>query len=136
MFGFGLLSAAKSLRSLRVLPTSGGHAVENAGLVGSAHLISGAALERSTIFRQPRILGCWVCLGLCWDWLGFICGRRTFPKGLRPLDSHNGAPRPLDPSAKLARLATASIDMSFYFNLDINNVGNWLSKFPKLEVRS
>ena len=39
----------------------------------------------------------------------------TLSKGLRPLDSHNGASRPLDPSAKLARLATASIDRSFYF---------------------
>ena len=54
-------------------------------------------------------------MGLCWDWLGLFCDLRTFPKGLRPLDSHNGAPRPLDPSAKLARLATASIDTRFYF---------------------
>ena len=124
LVGFGLLSAAKSLRSLRVLPTSGGRAVENAGLVGSAHLIRITAFERSPFFRQPRILGCWVCLGLCWDRLGFCCCRRTFPKGLRPLDSHNGAPRPLDPSAKLARFATASIDTRFSFVWERNKQGS------------
>ena len=72
------------------------------------------ALERSTIFRQPRILGVgFFGAGLWTGWVFFVTS--PLPKGLRPLDSHNGAPRPLDPSARLARLATASIDMSFYF---------------------
>ena len=115
--------AAKSLRSLRFLSTSGGHALGNAGLVGSAHLIRITALERSTIFWQPRILGIALFGRIIWIGWVFVA---TFPlsKGLRPLDSHNGAPRPLDPSAKLARLATASIDTRFSFVRERNKQGS------------
>ena len=88
-------------------------------------------------FRQPRILGCWVCLGLCWEWLGLFCDLPT-PGGFSP---------PSTPRQRLARRCTPRFLISrlisvhsFTFAprlfLDTNNVGTWLSKFPKLEVRS
>ena len=58
-------------------------------------------------------------------WTGWVCFvTSTLSKGLRPLDSHNGAPRPLDPSAKLARFATASIDTRFSFVWERNKQGS------------
>ena len=86
----------------------------NAGLFGYEHLISGVALEHSPFFRQPRILGIRGVWGWVVDWLGLLCDHHTFQRA-SPSGLPQGAPRPLDPSAKLARRATASIDMSFYF---------------------
>ena len=97
--------------------------MEMRGWIGFAHLISGNALERSLIFRQPRILGVGLFGRIIWIGWVFVA-TSPLSKGLRPLDSHNGASRPLDPSARLARLATASIDTRFSFVWERNKQGS------------
>ena len=86
-------------------------------------MICSLLLSVLLFLSAPHLRDCF-CFGGFWDRLGFCCDLFTFPKGLRPLDSHNGASRPLDPSAKLARLATASIDTRFSFVWERNKQGS------------
>ena len=120
--------AAKSLRSLRVLPTSGGRRYWKCGAGLVCAFDKWGGFGAFAFFRQPRILG----IGFVWGYAGtglvFVAVAALFPKGFALWTPTMGLLAPLTPRQSSRALQPHLLTRAYHLFGKRNKVGSWRSQ--------